>query len=172
MGRGCRSCALLVLRSWLLIYFRSCTHLRLFARGCSFFSVRVHLQLFVRGCSLFSVRVPLRLFARKQTTKLSQLATSMKAANEAAERWHRKVKQYREECIELPKDQGDAVHKFLIDKETRELLDKKLPPKSEQRAYLNVRSYCCFYLLYLFLSFVAHDWILSSAPPAPILRSD
>ncbi|CAB1100333.1 unnamed protein product [Ectocarpus sp. CCAP 1310/34] len=78
-----------------------------------------------------------RLSSGQKTTKLSQLATSMKAANEPAERWHRKVKQYREECIEFPKDQGDAVHKFLIDQETRELLDKKLPPKSEQRALLN-----------------------------------
>eukprot|EP00752_Nemacystus_decipiens_P018315 g16431.t1 len=78
-----------------------------------------------------------QLSSDQKTTKLSQLATSMNAANEATERWHRKVKQYREECIELPKDQGDAVHKFLIDQETRELLDKKLPPQSEQRALLN-----------------------------------
>ena len=111
-------------------------------RGCR--SLRC--SFFARGCSLFSVRVPLRLFARKQTTKLSQLAASVKAANEATERWHQKVKEYREECIELPKDQGDAVDKFLIDQETRELLDKKLPPKSEHRALLNVRLFLELFL--------------------------
>lgn len=92
-----------------------------------------------------------RDIASLQKTRIRELAVDLKAAHEKQERLKNRVMKFREECVELPPEQGDAVHNFLIAQETRKLLDSKLPPDSDERALLNARE-CCL-LVYLFFCF-------------------
>ncbi|CAN0500702.1 unnamed protein product, partial [Ectocarpus sp. 12 AP-2014] len=58
----------------------------------------------------------------QKKTRIRESAADLKVMYEKQERLKKRVMKFREECTELPPEQGDAVQKYLIAQETRRLL--------------------------------------------------
>lgn len=51
-----------------------------------------------------------------------------------------RIMSMRKECVRLTVEQGEALHKFMTDAETKDMMQSRLPQGSDQRLFYEV---CC-----------------------------
>lgn len=74
-----------------------------------------------------------------QDRKLHVTSAFLKKEKSAKTRLGERIVAMREEAIQVPREQGDALHSLLKDPYTSEIFDNKLRPGSDERQFYLVR---------------------------------
>ncbi|CAM9931894.1 unnamed protein product, partial [Ectocarpus sp. 13 AM-2016] len=67
--------------------------------------------------------------------KLWSTAASLNRERNTTVRLRERIVSMRKECVRVPVEQGEALHKFLVDAETKEVIHSRLPQGSDQRYF-------------------------------------
>ncbi|CBJ33416.1 hypothetical protein Esi_0478_0016 [Ectocarpus siliculosus] len=67
--------------------------------------------------------------------KLWSTAADLNRERNATARLRERIVSMRKECVRVPVEQGEALHKFLVDAETKEVIHSRLPQGSDQRYF-------------------------------------